>query len=448
LLGVCTAAPYSITATLGGGAHYFTARATDANGLSATSLVSRVDVANPPTAAPAARSTGFATPIDIDLLSLVGDMETPAAQLRLAIRAANHGTTTLLPDGHTARFTPATGFAGTASFLYIVTDIGYDSRTVLNYTFQGNTGDATSRNCDGSVNIRGTGGIAYSTDAPAALAARLPQSLALIENGTNGAARLDRVLQTNQCDLRNGNWTIAGWFKRISTADIDSVLQIGFSGGWASDALSLVCPNGSSSIDLRNYGGSVQNVGLTKAGVGAGVWHHFAVVRSSGTLSLYMNGALSGSDSSISFTFNANEPVKFGGVGSNTGYLNRWFGGALADIAIFNTALTLSEIASLTTQPVAYLGGQSATNTVSITVSNSPLSPLITLNGFDASHSNLLTTVVTTNGHQYILQATSNLVPPVAWSPLLTNSGTGATLTNLIPISPGAPRKFFRYLVQ
>ncbi len=26
--------------------------------------------------------------------------------------------------------------------------------------------------------------------------------------------------------------------------------------------------------------------------------------------------------------------------------------------------------------------------------------------------------------------------------------GTGATLTNLLPASPGAPRKFFRYVVQ
>jgi hypothetical protein len=365
----------------------------------------------------------------------------------LAVGTASNGSVVLLPDGRTARFTPAVGYTGPASFTYRVTDMGYDSRTVLNYRLQGDTVDSTPFAREGGITVLGTGAFSYAADAPAALAARLPQSLVLTENSTNGAARLDRSLGAEDCDLRNGNWTITGWFKRNSSADIDSILQLGASGGWASDALSLVCPNGGTNLELRNYAGATQNVGITKTGVSLGVWHHFAVVRNVDTISLYVNGALVGSDNAFTFTFSVNQPVKFGGVGSTT-VLDRWLDGRLADLAVFRTALSGAEITSLVSQPVAYLGGQTSTGVVSVAVVGPLVPPVVSAAAPDASRSQLVMSLATVYGRQYILESATNLAPPIAWTPVLTNAGTGGWITNEVPVSTTVPRRFYRYNVR
>ena len=50
-------------------------------------------------------------------------------------------------------------------------------------------------------------------------------------------------------------------------------------------------------------------------------------------------------------------------------------------------------------------------------------------------------------GYSYILFITTNLNPPVIWSPVTTNFGTGGTITNTVSVSP-QPKQFFRYGVQ
>ena len=56
--------------------------------------------------------------------------------------------------------------------------------------------------------------------------------------------------------------------------------------------------------------------------------------------------------------------------------------------------------------------------------------------------------VVTHPAYDYILLGATNLNPPVTWSPMLTNSGTGGIITNTVPVSSSPPQKFFRYQVQ
>ena len=367
LLGTDTTAPYSIQAVLGGGAHFLRAEATDVNGLTGASLTRRVDMAFPPLASGAALSTPAEAPVDADLRTLTGDVETPISQLRYSPGTATNGTVTLLPDGHTAPFTPAAGYSGPASFSYTVTDTGYDPRTVLHYDLQGDADDRSGAERHGTLNVQGTGAATFASGTPPALGGLYGQSLALTASGTAGAARLERSLGVGECDFRNGDWTIAGWFKRDSTADIDTVLQLGESGGWGSNALSLVLPAGSASIELRNFNGGTQDVGIVKTGVTAGAWHHFAVVRDGPTINLYINGAPAGMDGAFAFSFDATKPVKFGGV-AFTSMLDRWLDGSLADIAIFNAPLTATETAAVASAPVPYFGGQSASATVNVSV--------------------------------------------------------------------------------
>ena len=375
LLGTDGTAPYIFTiANLSGGNHRFTAIATDSNGLSTTSLPVVVNVPFPPTAVAVSVTTPKNTAIDVNLLTLASDVETPAAQLRFMLGSAVNGSVTLLADGHTAHFVPAAGYSGAATFAYTVADTTPDPRAFLNCNFQSSDAtDITGNGRDGTLNVQGTGSATFTADVPAALAPQQTQSLHLIENGTAGAARVEANVPATDLNFLTSDWSITGWFKRTGTANIDSVFQLGESGGWGSDALSLVCPSGSTTVELRNYSGATQDVSIIKTGVTIGAWHHFAIVRSGTTISLYVDGTLVGSDTGFAFTFDNGKPVKFGGVApatSNTLW-DRWFNGSLADPAIFNGALSGAEIAKLITMPTANFSGQIAGNTVGLIVLSS-----------------------------------------------------------------------------
>lgn len=51
-------------------------------------------------------------------------------------------------------------------------------------------------------------------------------------------------------------------------------------------------------------------------------------------------------------------------------------------------------------------------------------------------------------GYAYVLQATTNLLPPRVWVNLATNVGTGDALQFAVPIHPDAPQRFFRVVAN
>jgi hypothetical protein len=126
--------------------------------------------------------------------------------------------------------------------------------------------------------------------------------------------------------------------------------------------------NTTSTLTLSNYtSANAQDVNITKTNVTTGAWHHFAIVRSGTTLSLYVDGVLAGSDTAFTFDFNNTSPVKWGGS-NGTSVLDRWLNGSLADLAVFNAALSGADITKLNTTPVQWLGGQNASASIAITV--------------------------------------------------------------------------------
>ena len=366
LLGTDTTLPYSITPSLAGGPHYLKVTATDANGLSRTSFINRVDVAYPPAANGSTVNTPQSTFIDIDLQTLVSDVETPLSSLKLQPGAGTNGTVTLLADGRTARFTPTAGYSGPASFTYTVTDTTRDDRTVLNYGFQNSdVTDSSGQGRDATVNVQGTGAATFATDSP------FPEyatSMALTENSTAGAARLERTLHTSELDLANGDWTMTGWFKRNPATNSDVVMQLGSSGSFGPSALTLVFYGTGSTLELRNFtSANTQDIGLSKTNVLTGTWNHFTIVRSGSMISWYHNGVIVGSDSAFDLAITNSQPVKFGGSGATT-VLDHWFNGSLADLAVFNAAFAPADITKLATAPVQWFGGQSASATININV--------------------------------------------------------------------------------
>lgn len=376
-LGSTTNAPHTVDAALAPGIHRLTAIATDANGLSTTSLVTRVDVGYPPSASPASASTPKDMPIDIDLAPLVSDSDTAAANIRFRVGAASHGSVSLLSDGHTARFTPDAGYWGPASFAFHASDATEDQAVLAHYDFQPPddpldklAADASGLERHASIQETGTGSANYVADVPPALANFQSQSLRLAENGAAGAAKLDRTIGTNEFNFQSDDWTAAGWCKRAATSNLDIIVHFGAGSGLTGkNELQVRFDGGGNNLRLINDNASGNDVSIATAAA-TNTWHHFAVTRDDGTVSFFVNGAHVGSDTNFTITADQAAPVSFGGNGSTSGYApDRWLNGNLADLALFGRALDAAEIGRLATDSdVAHFNGQTASNAVSITV--------------------------------------------------------------------------------
>ncbi len=103
-----------------------TVQATDTGGLSVSQTfdVNVAAINDDPMADTTTLNTNEDTAVEIDLRTLVEDLETPDDDLVFNVGNAVNGSVELLPDGHTARFTPADDYNGPASFDYDVTDTG------------------------------------------------------------------------------------------------------------------------------------------------------------------------------------------------------------------------------------------------------------------------------------------------------------------------------------
>ena len=108
------------------GVDTFTYKASDGTAYSnvATVTITVNPVNDAPVAAGSSPVTGEDIPVQIDLRTLVEDVETADDALIFTVGGAVNGTVSLLADGYTARFEPAANYNGPASFTYGVTDTG------------------------------------------------------------------------------------------------------------------------------------------------------------------------------------------------------------------------------------------------------------------------------------------------------------------------------------
>jgi hypothetical protein len=86
-------------------------------------------------------------------------------------------------------------------------------------------------------------------------------------------------------------------------------------------------------------------------------------------------------------------------------------------------------------------------NELYLVVSSSASSPTI-LPPYVNGSNQIVMRVATQSGFNYLLLSTTNLTPPVVWVTNATTAGTGATITNTVPITVSPANQFFRYLVQ
>jgi hypothetical protein len=328
-----------------------------------------------------ATSTNLAPdlPADIELLPLAGDAETGPDGLLLRTFGALGGNVQLASDGQTACFTPAPGYTGPASFSFSATDTGPDPQLLLHYPFDAPdtasdkaTTDHSIHGLVGSLQEFGTGTATFDPSVPPSLAGFSKHSLRLVESGAGNGARLCVRLASSLRNLKDTDWTFAAWVQRDMTAGEDVILYLGAAsgGGTGGDELELVW-RGDACLELRHYSTrATRDVSLVTATLPAGPWHHVAVLfdrvgTNRGTLSLFANGHLVGTSAAITWALDQNNDLTIGGV--RNGAEARWLNGRVDDVMLSRSLLKATDIARLAAGcTVGHLGGQSATNTVSL----------------------------------------------------------------------------------
>jgi len=94
----------------------------------------------------------------------------------------------------------------------------------------------------------------------------------------------------------------------------------------------------------------------------------------------------------------------------------------------------------------AYLSNNTANSSIDLVVTSVPGSQP-TIEPVTVSGTNLVVSVPTVTGVNYVLQSATNLTPTIFWVNESTNAGTGGNLILNVPIEPGKPQKFVRFWV-
>ncbi len=420
----------------------------------AEAAATALPVIPPPTAAAGSATILENTFTDLDLATLAGDSQTDSAQCLYSVSATN-GTAALLADGHTARFTPAANFVGTASYAYTVTDNGEDPREFLHYSFEspdtGTNGFATDNSGhlrDGRLLAVGAGGFSHATNAP--LAPYNSTSLHLVKTGTTGAARLSRFISNPaELNLSGSDWTFAGWFERSANTNHDFIFYIGTGDGFGGDGdeLQFYCPGGGSTIAVQHYNtNNALDVNLASAATATtGQWHHAALVfqhtnTNAGLLRAYLDGVPFAA-TNVAWSLPQQSPIVFGGHNNTNSNVNRWFNGWLDDLVLFTNALSAAEISRLATGTVSQFGGLTASNRVNLTLTNHTR-PRLT--GFALTNGFWSMRVNGDGGASYTLQTSTDLV---SWTGLVTTNPAALPFSFMDGPLTGINRRFYRVVI-
>jgi hypothetical protein len=206
----------------------------------------------------------------------------------------------------------------------------------------------------GTLATTGTGGsFAYNTASPPAKAMSSLQYLTLNEVNT-GAAKVSRFISTSELNFSTQSWTFAGWYRSPvnPAADDEFIFHLGSGDGFGNDNELYVEAITAGRFRMSHWldvsGTNTNDVQVDSPVVDQSAWHHLAITfdSASPTLRLYVDGALAGSDSTFSLGMSqtSTNTTKFGGPVSNAA---RYANGDLDELAVFDSALSATEVASL-----------------------------------------------------------------------------------------------------
>ncbi len=178
----------------------------------------QIPESDPPLAADGSVTTPQNTSVDVDLATLASDTVTPTSNLVFTVISPTNGTVTLLPDGRTARFTPATNYYGTGQFLYTATDEDTNTSTagvvvtVLPATWYWDTATATGLQPASGTWDGATAAWSSSSAGSNPLLAWPPTGNDAVFIGAGGSytVTINSTQKVNHISTTNGTWTFNG----------------------------------------------------------------------------------------------------------------------------------------------------------------------------------------------------------------------------------------------
>jgi hypothetical protein len=140
--------------------------------------------------------------------------------------------------------------------------------------------------------------------------------------------------------IGSGNCTIMAWINTSSVAsgNVD-IFSIGANGG-SRFRMQRRGNKVGAYIESDSHSGGAALTGSTT--IAANTWYHVALVKSSTTFTIYLNGSSDGSITQ-SGTFNSQEGI----IGAYFGGGSNFFGGKIDEAALFNSALSSNVISSI-----------------------------------------------------------------------------------------------------
>jgi hypothetical protein len=140
------------------------------------------------------------------------------------------------------------------------------------------------------------------------------------------------------------SFTVEGWFNRTTVGEAGTWRIVagkepatGTRDGWA-----IAIAPGTQLIYFDRVNASNDDVVASTTATVAGTWYHFAVTYDGATMRMYVNGALEASTASALSIPNTTYPLRLGSLDPAP---TNSFAGRIDEIAIYNTALTATQIA-------------------------------------------------------------------------------------------------------
>jgi hypothetical protein len=163
-------------------------------------------------------------------------------------------------------------------------------------------------------------------------------------NGTN------QSMQTATIPLSSTPLTMACWFNSDSASAVQTPIMIRVPGGGASGGYMVIFLRGDLSGDPIQVGiqtgGNAPVVQSSTSGYSTNTWNHACAIFTNNTSrTIYLNGGNSATNTNNIFITPGE--IRIGASVDNNNNLLQYMDGCLAEVGIWNAALTAAEIASL-----------------------------------------------------------------------------------------------------
>jgi hypothetical protein len=174
----------------------------------------------------------------------------------------------------------------------------------------------------------------------------------LFDEQSDGNADYVEIGASPDLDLTGGSFTLSAWIRPAGWGNNDQGRILDHGGGSAgAEGWSFHLENRLSSGSLRALRVQVNNdstfFGVSDAGaVSLDIWQHVAVTLEEQSLTFYVNGVASGTQTNVPTPRSSLAPIR---IGARATDFARGFDGAIDDVQIWNRALSQGEIQALLT---------------------------------------------------------------------------------------------------